>query len=180
MAVGSQKPSFLLMKFLMLRSRQTDSGNRMTKTDQSISIFKGIADTLTDEVVELKNGRKQFIHHVNSNPNHKLVIGSSSRGKSVFSNMTTVEFNPNGFKTHPNIAMVEGLLGGVGRLVFPDGTVQFAENETYPEVVYSPRMKVDELEVFCKSNLSKYEAYFDTNFAAIDKGDELPPISVFW
>ncbi|GIU11684.1 hypothetical protein [Shewanella morhuae] len=25
-----------------------------------------------------------------------------------------------------------------------------------------------------------YEAYFDTNFAAIDKGDELPPISVFW
>ncbi|SHO23807.1 Putative transmembrane protein [Moritella viscosa] len=94
--------------------------------------------------------------------------------------MSTVTFNPDGGNTHPNIAMVEGLLGGVGRLVFPDGTVQFAENETYPDVVYSPRLTEDELEVFCESNLSKYEAYFETNIEAIDKGDELPPINVFW
>ncbi|MBW0298849.1 hypothetical protein B4P00_22030 [Shewanella xiamenensis] len=62
----------------------------MSKTDQAISIFKGIADTLTDEVVELKNGRQQFIHHVNGNPNHKLVIGSSRRGKSIISDVNAV------------------------------------------------------------------------------------------
>ena len=94
--------------------------------------------------------------------------------------MSIVTFNPKGCETHPNIAMVEGLLGGVGRLCFKDGTVQFAENETYPEIVYSPRMKEDALEEFCKSNLSKYEAYFDTNFDTIDKGGELPPINIFW
>jgi hypothetical protein len=60
----------------------------MSKTDMAISIFKVVADTLTDEVVELKNGRKQFIHYVDSNPNHKLVIGSSFRGKTIFSNVT--------------------------------------------------------------------------------------------
>jgi len=59
----------------------------MSKTDQAISRFKGIADTLTDEVVELKNGNKQFIHHVNGNPKHKLVIGSSRRGKSIITDV---------------------------------------------------------------------------------------------
>lgn len=38
----------------------------MSKTEQAISIFEVVADTLTDEVVELENCRKQFIHHVNN------------------------------------------------------------------------------------------------------------------
>lgn len=88
-----------------------------------------------------------------------------------------VTFNPDGCT---NIAMVEMFLGGVGRLVFPDGTVQFAENDMYPDVVYSPRLTEDELEKFCEVNLSKYETYFENNFELIDKGDKLPPIEVFW
>jgi hypothetical protein len=91
-----------------------------------------------------------------------------------------ITFDPEGAKKNPNIAMVEGLLGGIGLLCFPDQTVQFAENETYPDIVYSPRMSEKDLEQFCKANISVYEAYFDENFEAIDQGDYLPPIHKFW
>lgn len=92
----------------------------------------------------------------------------------------TIIFDPNGCYTHPHIAEVEGLLGGIGRLVFPDGTVQFAENESFPEIVYSPRLTEDELELFCKNNIYHYEKYFNEHFDAIDLGDDLPPIDRFW
>lgn len=91
-----------------------------------------------------------------------------------------ITFDPEGAERYPSIAAVENYLGGVGRLCFPDGTVQFAENETYPELVYSPRLSEDELERFCSENLSKYEAYFEANFEAIDQGEDLPPIERFW
>ena len=94
--------------------------------------------------------------------------------------MSTITFDPAGADTYQNITAVEGLLGGVGRLVFPDGTLQFAENETYPDVVYSPRLSVDQLEEFCKSNMKRYEDYFDEHFEAIDAGDKLQPITRFW
>ncbi len=92
----------------------------------------------------------------------------------------TITFDPAGADNHPHIAAVEECLGGVGRLMFPDGTAQFAENATYPDVVFSPRMTEPELESFCKQNLSQYEAYFEANFDAIDRGDPLPPIDRFW
>lgn len=93
---------------------------------------------------------------------------------------STVTFDPEGAQRFPHIAVVEGLLGGVGRLVFEDGTVQFAENETYPEFVFSPRLPEAELETFCEKHLVVYEQYFEENFDAIDLGDELPPIERFW
>lgn len=89
-------------------------------------------------------------------------------------------FDPDGCNQFPNTAYVESFLGGIGCLCFSDGTLQFAENETYPDVVYSPRLTEDELEQFCKDNLTVYEEYFERNFDAIDKGDELPPIECFW
>ncbi len=95
-------------------------------------------------------------------------------------NEAIITFDPEGCKNFPNTAYVENFLGGVGRLCFPDGTVQFAENETYPDIVYSPRMTESNLEQFCKDNLAKYESYFNANFDAIDKGDKLPPIDTFW
>jgi hypothetical protein len=94
--------------------------------------------------------------------------------------MSTITFDPNGSDKFPNIAFVEGFLGGVGRLVFTDNTLQFAENETYPDVIYSPRLTEIELELFCKNNIGQYEKYFDDNFEAIDQGGELPPINRFW
>lgn len=92
----------------------------------------------------------------------------------------TITFDPDGCINFPNTACVESFLGGIGQLCFPDGTMQFAENETYPDIVYSPRLNKDELEKFCLDNLLIYEKYFDDNFDAIDKGDELPPIEKFW
>jgi hypothetical protein len=89
-------------------------------------------------------------------------------------------FDPEGCNNFPNTAYVEVFLGGIGRLCFPDETLQFAENDTYPDIVYSPRLSEDKLEQFCKDNLSKYEAHYEANFDAIDKGDELPPIELFW
>lgn len=89
-------------------------------------------------------------------------------------------FDPDGAKKYPHIAIVEQFLGGIGRLVFEDGTVQFAENETYPKIVYSPRLSEAEMESFCKENLSHYEKYFDENINAIDAGNALPEIDKFW
>jgi hypothetical protein len=94
--------------------------------------------------------------------------------------MDTVFFDPDGSENYPAITAVEGLLGGVGRLVFPDGTMQFAENDTYPEIIFSPRLTEPELEAFCQSNMDRYEAYFEVNFEAIDEGGDLPPIERFW
>lgn len=94
--------------------------------------------------------------------------------------MSIVTFDPGNSRKYPNTSIVEELLGGVGRLIFPDGTEQFAENETFPDVVYSIRGTEEELEEFCKNNLLKYQQYNDQNLDAILNGEELPPIEKFW
>jgi hypothetical protein len=94
--------------------------------------------------------------------------------------MDLVYFEPDMNETAPFTALVESYLGGVGQLIFEDGTYQFAENETYPDIVYSPRLTKIEMESFCKENIQYYEQYFEDNFDAIDQGDELPPIRRFW
>lgn len=91
-----------------------------------------------------------------------------------------VHFDPEGAKTYPSVAAVESYLGGVGLLVFPNGTVQFAESDSFPDVVYSPRMKECDLELFCKYHMEKYKRYFDENFEVINQGEKLPPFERFW
>lgn len=66
-----------------------------------------------------------------------------------------ITFDHEGTKKYPNIATVESLLRGVGRLCFPEGTFQFAENETYPDLIYSPRLTEEELKRFCLENHSR-------------------------
>ena len=41
-------------------------------------------DILTDEVQETRNGSTLDIHYIGGNPNRKLVLGSSRKGKTVF------------------------------------------------------------------------------------------------
>ena len=53
----------------------------------------------------------------------------------------TVIFDPAGGASAPNTTAVEILLGGVGRLVFSDGTEQFVDDDTGPILIYSPRLK---------------------------------------
>lgn len=92
--------------------------------------------------------------------------------------MGVITFNPS--NSHPHIAEVEVLLGGIGLLCFFDGTVQFAENETYPDIVYSPRLTEGELEDFCKRHLGNYQDYYNLHSEKIDAFDEAPPITPFW
>ncbi len=95
--------------------------------------------------------------------------------------MGTVYFDPDGAAARSPISRVEFLLGGIGLLLFPDGTVQFAQSATYPDTVYSPRLSEEELEDFCAAHLAHYERYFEQNRHAIDRGDDrLPAIHAFW
>lgn len=94
--------------------------------------------------------------------------------------MGSVIFDPDGGSRCPNIAEVECLLGGIGTLCFSDGTMQFAEYKAYPDVVYSPRLTEEDLEVFCKQNMAQYEAYYRANSEKIDAYEEAPPIKMFW
>jgi hypothetical protein len=92
---------------------------------------------------------------------------------------TAIIFDPAACAQFPFTGMVEVLLGGIGRLMFPDGTHQFAENETYPQIVYSPRLAPAELEVFCKQNIAAYRQHHAIHRDAIHEGDA-PAISRFW
>jgi hypothetical protein len=55
----------------------------MSNIDHEIASVKGIADAMTDEVIDAGNGKQQYVHHVHGNPKNKLVIGTSGRGKSI-------------------------------------------------------------------------------------------------
>lgn len=89
-------------------------------------------------------------------------------------------FNPDLANDFPFSALVENFLGGIGQLIFDDGTYQFAENDTYPDVIYSPRLTDQKMELFCKENIHHYEAYFNANIDAIVNFGNLPPIVRFW
>lgn len=88
-------------------------------------------------------------------------------------------FDPESGRIYPSIAEVEILLGGVGRLCFSDGTEQFAENDTFPETVYSPRLPVVELAAFCTQNIEHYRAHHERYRDEIEAGDA-PAITRFW
>jgi len=72
---------------------------------------------------------------------------------------TPIYFDPDASETAPNTTAVEILLGGVGRLMFPDGTQQFVDNDEEPVLIYSPRLTPDELEQFCEQHLERYERF---------------------
>lgn len=92
---------------------------------------------------------------------------------------TVISFEPGIGTIYPSIAEVEVLLGGVGRLCFPDGTEQFAENDSFPETVYSPRLPQADLAAFCTQNIEIYRAYNERYREEIDAGDA-PAITRFW
>lgn len=71
----------------------------------------------------------------------------------------TIHFDPNASKNAPYTTAVEILLGGMGRLMFPDGTEQFVDDDAEPALIYSPRLLPDDLERFCEQNLDRYERF---------------------
>lgn len=92
---------------------------------------------------------------------------------------TTIHFDPNASKTAPNTTAVEILLGGVGRLMFPDGTEQFVDDDVEPALIYSPRLKPGELERFCEQHLDHYERFHQAHEEKL-MNDERVAMEAFW
>lgn len=92
---------------------------------------------------------------------------------------TTIYFDPNASETAPHTTAVEILLGGVGRLMFPDGTEQFVDDDNEPALIYSPRLKPDELERFCERNLNRYERFHQEHEEKLMRSERVA-MEVFW
>ena len=88
-------------------------------------------------------------------------------------------FAPEQTISHPNLAEVESLLGGIGRTVFPDGTEQFQEKDGSTLHVFSPRLPLAELERFCEANLGHYQAHHDAHADALNNF-QIVPMPHFW
>lgn len=70
-----------------------------------------------------------------------------------------IHFNPAGAEQAPFTTEVEILLGGVARLMFPDGTEQFVDDDEEPVHVYSPRLLPEALERFCEAHIERYQEF---------------------
>ncbi len=62
---------------------------------------------------------------------------------------------------------------------FGDGTGILIDLETGPGAVFSPRLPLAELEVFCRENIALFEAHFNQNETALDQG-KIVAIEPFW
>lgn len=91
----------------------------------------------------------------------------------------THHFRPDQTSEFPFIAEVEMLLGGMPRLLHPDGTQQFADQDCSPVVVYSLRLTELALETFCQENIERYQQHYAQHRDAIDEF-ETPAIVPFW
>lgn len=49
--------------------------------DSEIGMIKTALDSLTDEVIASRNGGNLLVHHIDGNPQNKLVIGTVRMGK---------------------------------------------------------------------------------------------------
>lgn len=70
-----------------------------------------------------------------------------------------VYFRPDEAAKYPHTTEVEFLLGGVARIIYPDGTEQFIDDDEEPWNVYSPRLTREELEHFCEKHRAHYQAF---------------------
>lgn len=102
---------------------------------------------------------------------------TTAKGRDLL-NMT-IHFDPDASKNAPNTTAVEILLGGVGRLMFPDGTEQFVDDDDEPALIYSPRLKPDALERFCEKNLDRYERFHQDHEEKLMRSERVA-MEVFW
>lgn len=90
-----------------------------------------------------------------------------------------VVFDPTGADEAPYTTEVEILLGGVGQVVFADGTEQFMDYDYEPVYVYSPRLLPEALERFCKENINYYMDFHKKHERQLLWGDRIP-MEQFW
>jgi hypothetical protein len=88
-------------------------------------------------------------------------------------------FRPDKAGEIPFTTEVELMLGGIGRAMYPDGTLQFVDQACTPVAVYSPRLEEQALEAFCEQNIEQYRAHHQKHKAEIQE-DVTPAIDPFW
>lgn len=88
-------------------------------------------------------------------------------------------FRPDQAGEFPFTTEVEILLGGIGRAIYPDGTLQFADQDCTPVAVYSPRLDEQALETFCEQHIERYRAHHEMHKESIQEY-ETPAIEPFW
>ncbi len=76
----------------------------------------------------------------------------------------------------PCMAAVGDYLGGMRPVRFDDGMWQFR----IQSIVYSPKLKPYDLEMFCQNNLDQYDKFYDENWDDIKVLKPLPAIKIFW
>lgn len=62
---------------------------------------------------------------------------------------------------------------------FGDGTHMIAVLEEGPGAIYSPRLPTQQLEKWCMDNLDRFEAFFEANEVALDRG-EIVKMEPWW
>lgn len=55
----------------------------MDNINAQVGLIKLAFDSLTDEIIQARNGGAMLVHHINGDPNNKLVVGTMRRGKSL-------------------------------------------------------------------------------------------------
>lgn len=81
----------------------------------------------------------------------------------------------------PNLAKVDVLLGGVGRIMVAEGVEQIAniDDDTGRMYCYSPALPTSELEAFVAKHMSIYEEINDLHGAELHEGENVE-IFPFW
>lgn len=62
---------------------------------------------------------------------------------------------------------------------FPDDTAMIADLERGPGHIFSPRLSLASLEVFCRENIKRYEAFYQHYQGQIDNGGPVA-MTPFW
>ena len=88
-------------------------------------------------------------------------------------------FCPDEAAQYPHMTEVEILLGGVARVIYPDGTEQFQDDDKEPWNVYSPRLQREELERFCEKHLAHYQVFNREHEQQLIRCERVP-MTPFW
>ena len=80
----------------------------------------------------------------------------------------------------PGLSAVSQYLKGLKPIRFDDGTWQLRIENKKSCIVYSPKLKPLDLDIFCYNNLDKYEKFYNENWDDINGSGPLPAMKIFW
>ncbi|GAB0154373.1 hypothetical protein [Marinobacterium sp. BA1] len=121
-------------------------------TEKDLIFYQGQLLEVTGQP-EVKNGRVHLPARLCQAANDSIVVAVGDAWKNREATIAVMDYT--------NAACRD----------FGDGTEMIGELEAGPGAIYSPRLTVEELEAWCMANLGRFEAFFESNEAALDEGD---------